>query len=90
MPPGFKALRFSDLLTVVPLSPFGPFPAGRTNTGLSMSPLSVGIFHSPPSGIQSDGSLRGPHALQLLIHYSIDGHILIFMSSLAQDGTLSS
>ena len=44
----FLKLSVLRYLTAVPVSPFGPFPAGRTYPGLSMSPLSFGIFHSLP------------------------------------------
>ena len=44
----FLKLSVLRYLTAVPVSPFRPFPAGRTNPGLSMSPLSFGIFHSLP------------------------------------------
>ena len=50
-PSGFKSLQVFCYLTFVPVSPFGPFPAGRTYAGPSIGPLSVGIFHSTPSGI---------------------------------------
>ena len=44
----FLKLSVLRYLTAVPVSPFRPFPAGRTYPGLSMSPLSFGIFHSLP------------------------------------------